>query len=165
MWAGKAVAELAGPMTKARRWLLEGKVPYGTIELQDSTVTGAGSKRKMAPPPALASVLEGAFNSSQRSAVSAGLNAGSRLVLVQGPPGSLRTLACSHMLPRLCSCRCYSGTTWMPAVPDWTAERRMVRSLVTTSLLTTWWCFGRLFLSYAAAHCLCCVNWNPGHIF
>jgi hypothetical protein len=38
-------------------------------------------------PPAVQATLDQQFNASQRAAVTAGLEANARLVLVQGPPG------------------------------------------------------------------------------
>lgn len=40
-------------------------------------------------PPAVQATLDQQFNASQRAAVTAGLEANARLVLVQGPPGGL----------------------------------------------------------------------------
>ena len=47
----------------------------------------AGRKRR-AVPPAVQATLDQQFNASQRAAVTAGLEANARLVLVQGPPGA-----------------------------------------------------------------------------
>jgi hypothetical protein len=47
----------------------------------------AGKKRR-AVPPAVQATLNQQFNASQRAAVTAGLEANARLVLVQGPPGA-----------------------------------------------------------------------------
>jgi hypothetical protein len=47
----------------------------------------AGKKRR-AVPPAVQATLDQQFNASQRAAVTAGLEANARLVLVQGPPGA-----------------------------------------------------------------------------
>lgn len=59
----------------------------GGRHLQEGASGGGRGRCRMAAPPALAAALEGAFNDSQREAITAGLNSGSRLVLVQGPPG------------------------------------------------------------------------------
>ena len=47
----------------------------------------AESSRQRGVPVGLQAALERDFNASQRSAITAGLQANARLVLVQGPPG------------------------------------------------------------------------------